>query len=126
MRKYLIFFIFLGLGFASRSQVHIPETDALTSKVILVLPGVSTTQLAAVKTEFLKYSQIQKATFVYKDHNCLIIDLNMNSNNLVFTTYANIIKIMSVAIPEDKILIKNPIAYSQINDDIDSTSYTVK
>ena len=124
MGRSLILFIFLLIGFSAKSQ-SFTENDSLISKVVIVLPNVTSAQLNSVKTEFAKYAQIQKAVFVYGNHNCLLVDLNMNLNTPSFIYYRELIKIMCASINPADIKIKTPVAYSEISNAVNDSKSTV-
>ena len=127
MNKFLLIIFLSGLSFLSKAQVACPtEKDSLQGQIVFVLKGATTTQLNTIKTEFAKYPQITKATYVYTSINYLLVDLNMNLNNPSFTYYYQLIKVMCAALPIDKILIKTPSSYIDIVTKIDDSSFILK
>lgn len=122
---FIILFCILGLGLLKAQEIT--ETDSLPPRFILILPTVTDAQLALVKAEFAKYPQIQSATFIYKNHHALLIEL-AEVVNTQFLTYADIMKVVAIGIKYNEIFIKIPVAYDQILSTAESnnTTYLVK
>jgi hypothetical protein len=95
------------------SQEAIKPSDALQEKAVLVIPNISNAQLDELKAGFENYWQVEKAVYVYKNHNCLLIDFKNNSDLKFYTDLLKIIKVCS-SINTDTILIKTPLAYLEI------------
>jgi hypothetical protein len=128
MRRFLLIFSLTLIAFSGKAQLSCPtEHDPLSSKVIFVFKGGATpAQLNTIKTEFAKYPQISKATYIYTSLNYLLVDLNMSISNPNFSHYDELIKIMCGAFNKDNILIKTPAAYEEISGQIDAVTFTVK
>ena len=126
MVKYLSLLVCFLVCFTVKAQILPSETDSLKNRAIIVLPSVTLSQLDDLKTEFAKYSQIQKAVFIYGNHNCLLIDL-ANVANPSFISYSDLIKIMCLTVSHNQIFIKDWKAYDEIyKRSFDDTSFSVK
>lgn len=114
MTKLFTFLAFVFLSFIAKSQDAIRITDPIPQqKAILVIPGITAEQLQSLKTEFIKYSEITQAVYVYKDHNCLLVNIT-TSNTIKF--YSDLIKIIQGAtgLTEKDMAIKTSAAYDTI------------
>src|ERR1043165_9389432 len=80
MARFLLVFSFVLFCLIGKAQVSCPtEQDHLTGQVIFVFKGGATpAQLNTIKSEFAKYPQITKASYVYTSINYLLVELDMN------------------------------------------------
>lgn len=109
-RIILIAFFAVILSGNSYSQVMSPS-DAIVDKVVLYIPNASKAQLDNLAIEFGNYTQIKKAYYVANQHNCLLMDVKPD-NNIRF--YGDLMKIVSLQIPLPEMILKTPLAYSEI------------
>lgn len=123
MLKHVLIFIFCCLFVFSKAQ-QIQSTDAIQNKAVIVLPSVSKAQLELLKTEFAKFKQIKKAVFVYKVHNCLLLEINP-SNEIIF--YSDLMKIISQHVALKDIILKESKAYDEIySNDFEGNAFILK
>ncbi len=122
--KRVLIILFNLLSCVILSQVEIHVTDAIPKKAVLVMPTVTAGQLNTLKTEFEKYDQITNAVFVFKGHNCLLINFQ-NNGSIKF--YSDLLKIIqsSVGITMNEILLKTPEAFNEIMQSADTVSSTI-
>jgi hypothetical protein len=114
MIRTIIFLTFICLSLSVWSQDAIRQTDPIPQqKAILVIPGVTSTQLEAIKIEFAKYSQIKQSVYIFDAHNCLLVNLEENE---VIRSYSDLMKIIQVAtsITEKQIDIKTSAAFTEL------------
>lgn len=108
------------------SQEAIKPGDLIPQKSVIRIPDISTTQLNALKNEFEKHQEIISATYIYKNHNCLLVTME-NNNKLKY--YGDLLKIIQVAtnITSEQMFLKTPLAYEEIMPkDDDSYNFIVK
>ena len=122
-RVLIILFNLLSCVILSQTEIH--ATDVIPKKAVLVMPTVTAGQLNTLKTEFEKYDQITNAVFVYKGHNCLLINLQKDYGSIKF--YSDLLKIIqsSVGITMNEILLKTPEAFNEIMQSADTVSSTI-
>ncbi|HWY12689.1 MAG TPA: hypothetical protein VN026_15255 [Bacteroidia bacterium] len=118
MFKQFLFFVFIALGISLKSQ-EIKPTDIMEGKAIVVMPGITKSQLDSLTAAFGKYQEITSAIYVYRNHNCLLVTLGANG---ILTHYTDLLKIIQVAtnITSLERSLKSPLAYDEIigkNDD---------
>ncbi|MDP3558716.1 MAG: hypothetical protein Q8T03_15185 [Bacteroidota bacterium] len=91
---FKIVFIFVFIGTAKFSYCQEPLlNDPIGNKVIISFPDITTSQLNLIKVEFLKYNQIETAKYIYGNHNLMLITFNTNESK--FTTYAELLKVIT-------------------------------
>lgn len=119
LKKFILFFLVVA-AFCCKAQ-EIKPADLIPQKSVIVIPDISTTQLDALKNEFEKHQEIIAATYIYKNHNCLLVTMG-NNNKLKF--YGDLLKIIQVAtnITSEKIFLKTPLAYEEIMGKGDDTN----
>lgn len=126
MIKHLLSVLLFVVCFISNAQLSPSESDSLKSRAVLVLPKVTISQLNNIKTEFAKYPQIQKAVFIYNNHNCLLIDFD-NGVNPNFKLYSELIKMICGYVMRNEIFIKDSNAYNEIyKRGFDDSSFVLK
>lgn len=110
-KKFILFFLVVA-AFNSNAQ-EINSGDLIPQKSVIVIPDISTTQLVALKNEFEKHQEIISATYIYKNHNCLLV--TMGDNN-VLKHYGDLLKIIQVAtnITSQQMFLKTPLAFEEI------------
>lgn len=126
MKRIFAILVFLCSAFLMNSQEAIKLGDSIPHKSVIVIPDISTAQLDALKNEFEKHREIISATYVYKNHNCLLVTMG-NNNTLKY--YGDLLKIIQVAtnITSEKIFLKTPLAYEEImGKDDDANNFVVK
>lgn len=74
-----LFFALSGFIFSQQELVK-PITD----KAVIGFPGVTQQQLENIKTELLENPQILHAYFVFGDHNCLMLKLDVDGDAKTF------------------------------------------
>jgi hypothetical protein len=108
----ILVLIFLNLSLWSQDAIR--GTDPVQQqKAIIVIPSITTQQLESIKTEFASVSQITQAVYVYKNHNCLLVNLG-NDGDIKF--YGDLLKLIikATGLTEQDMSIKTPEAYSEI------------
>lgn len=80
------------------------------------MPNVTKAQLENLTIELEKHKQITKAVFVYKDHNCLLVDLKTANVNSQFQYFYDLVKVIGISCGQDNLALKDEEAYQEIMD----------
>lgn len=126
MRKILIFGFLFGLSFSAKTQTN--PNSRIETKAVIVMPDITKAQLESLTVELEKHKQITKAVFVYKDHNCLLVDLKSANVNSEFQYFYDLVKVIgSTCGGNENLVLKDEEAYQEIMDSgIDGESVTIK
>ena len=125
MRKLLILSLFFGLSFVAKTQTNL--NTPIDVKAVVVMPNVTKAQLENLTVELEKHKQITKAVFVYKDHNCLLVELKAARVNSEFQYFYDLVKVIGISCGQDNLALKDEEAYQEIMDSgIDGESVTIK
>mgnify|MGYP001590201898 CR=1 FL=1 len=124
LKKFILFFLVVA-AFCCKAQ-EIKPADLIPQKSVIVIPNITKSQLDGIKIEFEKHKEITAATYVYKDHNCLLVTIG---NNRVLKHYADLLKMIQVAtnITSEQMFLKTPDAYNEIlAKDVEGTNVIIK
>jgi hypothetical protein len=125
MRKLLILSLFFGLNFVAKTQTNL--NIPIDVKAVVVMPNVTKAQLENLTIELEKHKQITKAVFVYKDHNCLLVDLKTANVNSEFQYFYDLVKVIGISCGQDNLALKDEEAYQEIMDSgIDGETVIIK
>ncbi|MBP7808178.1 MAG: hypothetical protein KA163_02685 [Bacteroidia bacterium] len=126
MQKSLILMLFLSLSFIAKTQIN-PITP-IETKAVIVMPDITKAQLENLTVELEKHKQITKAVYVYKDHNCLLVDLKAVNVNSEFQYFYDLVKVIGITCGgNENLVIKDEEAYQEIMDSgIDGEAVTIK
>lgn len=104
----LLFLVTAKFSFCQQPLI----TDAVESKVIISFPDITTNQLNAIKTEFLKYNQIVTAKYIYGNHNLMLI--TFNNAQPAFATYYDLLKVITPFYNTENCFFKVTVAFDDI------------
>lgn len=110
LRSFLVIF-FVMFFFAPVVSQQISSGDLIQDKVILYLPNATKSQLDNVAAELEKHPQIKNAVYVPGVHHCLLMEIRPD-NNIKF--FGDAMKIVTMHIPVNEIILKTPSAYAEI------------
>ncbi len=118
--------LFLSLSFIAKTQIN-PITP-IETKAVIVMPDITKAQLENLTVELEKHKQITKAVYVYKDHNCLLVDLKAVNVNSEFQYFYDLVKVIGITCGgNENLVIKDEEAYQEIMDSgIDGEAVTIK
>lgn len=115
MQNYYKVLVTLLLSFCLPNIVfsQLSDRDAIGSRAILYMPGVTIQQINKIKTTFSSIPEISEATFIGGQHQVLIVNLEpIQGQGVVY--YSDLIKRLSTCYNAKDILIKEPIAFDEI------------